>query len=208
MKKFISAALLAATCASANAGVIFSDNFDAEAGAAGNSVLNYNSFANWTVSDGTVDVVANTNGWGIDCVGNTGKCVDLDGSNNNAGTLTSSALTLAAASYTLSFDISGNQRDGLDIMQMSLGGFVDYSVLLFAGDPWQTVVREFTVSEATANVISFNNHGGDNVGIMLDNVSLVSNNEGPGASVDEPATLALLGLGLLGLGAARRKQQA
>ena len=42
---------------SANAGVIFSDNFNAENG--GTGVLNYNSFNNWTVTDGTVDLIGN-----------------------------------------------------------------------------------------------------------------------------------------------------
>ena len=105
---FFAAALLSANV---SAGVIFQDNFDAEAGGAGSSSLNYSAFSNWGVSDGTVDVVSN-GGWGIGCVGGAGKCIDLDGSTGNAGTLTSTLLSLAAGNYTLSFDISGNQRGG------------------------------------------------------------------------------------------------
>jgi hypothetical protein len=38
----------------ASAVVIFSDNFNTENGCVG--TLNYNNFANWTVSNGTVDL--------------------------------------------------------------------------------------------------------------------------------------------------------
>lgn len=186
---------------SANASIIFQDNFDSEAGPAGNSSLNYNSFSNWTVSGGTVDVVANTNPWGISCVGGTGKCIDMDGSTGNAGTLTSTLISLVAGTYTLSFDISGNQRGGAsDSMVIDLGGFINESFSLAYNSPWQTVTRTFTVTGSTTNSIIFNHAGGDNVGMMLDNVSLT-------AQVPTPGSLALMGLGLIGLGAAVRKRK-
>lgn len=195
---FLTAALLSV---GANAGVIFIDNFDTEAGAAGNSITSYTGFTNWTVSNGTVDVVANSNGWGITCTGGSGKCVDLDGSNGNAGILTSSLLSLGAGTYSLSFDISGNQRGGAaDSFTLALGGFLNESFNLTAAAPWQTVTRTFTVLGDSANNIIFNHAGGDNIGIMLDNVSLSK------MDVPEPATLAMFGLGLIGLGFARRRQ--
>lgn len=194
---FLAASLLSV---SASASVIFIDNFDTEAGAAGASSLNYTSFANWTVSDGTVDVVA-TSGWGIQCVGGIGKCVDLDGSTGNAGKLTSSLLSLTAGTYSLSFDISGNQRGGAaDSFTLALGGFLNESFNLTPSAPWQTITRTFTVSATSANNIIFNHAGGDNIGVMLDNVSLSKVN------VPEPASLAMFGLGLIGLGFARRRQ--
>jgi hypothetical protein len=98
----------------ADAGVIFADSFDAEPGsgdgASGLSGRNYDRFTQWTVAAGTVDLVAQgdfADGPGILCRGGAGKCVDLDGSSNAAGTLISVPIALAAGEYRLSFALAG-----------------------------------------------------------------------------------------------------
>lgn len=109
---------------SVSAGVIFQDNFDSEL-APGVYNTDYKGFANWTVTKGSVDLISTPNPWSLTCAGGTGKCVDLDGSTGTAGTLQSIALTLDPGTYTLSFDISGNQRNSTaDSVQVSLDGFL------------------------------------------------------------------------------------
>jgi hypothetical protein len=206
MRKIIIATLLSFAFTSANANIIFSDDFDSEASGSG-SILNYGSFTNpsfakWTVSNGTVDLIANVNQWGISCAGNSGKCVDLDGSTKNAGEFSSKFFNLAAGDYMLSFDISGNQRNSNgDELGLSLSGFVNETINLQGTEGFRTLRFFFTVGTPSLNSIVFNHEGADNIGMILDNVSVTD--------VNAPGALALLGLGLglTGLAVRRRKQK-
>lgn len=104
----VAALPLAATTASAS---VFSETFDTEE--TGPSELNYIDFDQFTISDGTVDLIREINAYGISCYGGTGYCVDLDGSSGMAGKMTSDLFALdGGETYTLSFAISGNQRGG------------------------------------------------------------------------------------------------
>lgn len=176
------------------AGVIFYDNFNSENG--GGGVLNYNGFANWAVSDGTVDLIGN--GF-YDFLPGNGLYVDMDGSTGNAGMMTSK-FSLNPGSYTLEFDLAGNQRNAADelvTVQVNLG-FFSKTYSLPQSAPFTHYTETFTVPTSMTASLSFEGAGRDNIGMLLDNVKL--------SVVPEPATLMLLGFGFVGLGIAIRRK--
>src|SRR3546814_826600 len=117
MKSVLTAALITLAATTAQAGVVLSDNFDAENG--GVTQTNYSSFANWSVN-GQVDLVHMPNGFGITC---SGGCVDLDGSSGPGRLLSDQFSVNAGDLVTVSFDVSGNQRSqtGGDIFYAGFG---------------------------------------------------------------------------------------
>ena len=173
---------------------ILQDDFNTENG--GSGVLNYTGFANWTVSKGTVDLIGN-DGF-FDFYPGNGLYVDLDGTSGEAGLL-SSKIIFAPGSYVVSFDLGGSQREGYDdgnVVDITMG-ISDFSTSITrnTNDPLQLFTYNVTIT--TAGSLTFHNLGGDNVGAILDNVTV--------SAVPEPISLLLFGLGLVGLAGVRRK---
>ena len=192
--------------ASAQSAIIFSDNFNTENG--GNYKLNYTGFANWTVTDGTVDLIGVGSPW--NWFPSQGLFIDLDGSTNNAGIM-GHVETLSAGDYTLSFSLAGNQRNGagettkvgVSVLAGSVIAQQDYS--LNQRDGFTKYSIDFSISSLFAPSeiqFTFGALSNDNIGMLLDDVVL----EQHATKVSEPASLALLGFGLLGLAAARRSR--
>lgn len=198
MKKILAIAALSVLPCLSQAQVVFSDNFNAN-GALG---LN-NTPAGWTVTNGTVDVVGGS-GTGSPWVGLCGGgsvCIDLDGSTNNAGELSRSFAAIAGNTYTATFALAGNQRNyPTDNLLVSFGT-ASQTFNLASNAAWNTYSLSFIASANTNYNLTFNNAGGDNVGIVLDNVNVLV------SAVPEPETYAMLlaGLGLMGTIARRRK---
>jgi len=189
------AAALAAIAAAFPAGAaVFSDDFEANPLTALNTAP-----IGWTMSDGTVDIVKTGDGFGITC--NPGTCIDMDGSTGDAGRITTIA-TFGADDYVLSFDLSGNQRTAdLDTVNVFLGVTPVTSITLAGGAGFTHYAFAVTGSGA----IAFEGVGGDNIGLILDNVELVTTSTH--SVVPEPGTLAILGGSLAAFGLMRRRRR-
>jgi hypothetical protein len=159
--------------------------------------LNSTSVGAFTVTAGSVDVVGGAL-YGSLCVApESGNCVDLDGTTNAAGAISSNTLTLAPGTYTLSFDLIGSQRGATDSTTVTLGSLYDQTFVLTSGDDTTGIVSDtFTVTSTTDAQLIFTSNTPGNAGSLLDNVDLVA--------TPEPATLSLMAVGLLGLLALRR----
>lgn len=183
------------------AGVIVFDDFNSENGGVGQ--LNYSGFANWTVTGGTVDLIGN--GF-FDFLPGNGLYIDMDGSTGNAGLMTST-FSLPAGTYTLEYDVAGSHRGSTDSMNVAVEfGSFSHTVTLPSAAPFTHEVWLVTVSEPFVASLSFEGVGGDNVGLLLDNVK-ISSGSAPPPSVPEPATLLLLGAGLAGVGGVAWRRQ-
>ncbi len=152
--------------------VLLDDNFDGEN--SGVAAGNYVDFSNWDVSDGTVDLIGN----GVhDLIPGNGLYVDIDGSTFDAGKMTTkTSFTLVPGfTYELQFDLAGNQRNSSveEInVQVGMGVVFSEAFSLNQSDPFTTFTRQLEVTMETTTVISFEGLGGDNIGILLDNIKL------------------------------------
>lgn len=205
MRRFLGLAVLlflAVFVSTAQAGtIVFQDNFNAENGGVG--ALNYAAFAHWTISDGTVDLIGNgffsfspvTDGHGL--------YVDLDGSTANAGLMLSIPLTLSPGHYSLFFQLAGNQRQaGDEVVDFYLkdGGttFDSGAILVTEAQAFTGFIVPFTVTSPMQFSMTFSNHGGDNIGALLDNVELTQ--------TPEPGAIVMIATGLGALAGIRRRR--
>jgi hypothetical protein len=174
--------------------VLLHDDFNSENGGA--TGLDYDSFANWDVTDGFVDIVAD----GYLGINGDGSFVDLDGSGFDAGVLSSKTDFDfdAGTPYRISFLLGGSQRGDTNTVEFSVDSVSD-SITLDSNDPYTLFTYNWTPAVNTQSKIVFENiNSDDNLGLFLDDVKL--------EVVPEPATMFALGAGLAALAARRRRK--
>jgi hypothetical protein len=225
MRMFVASAVLMMAAVPASAAtVLFSQNFDSlPVGTPAASVPGFSV-------TGTVDVVAD-NSFGIRCVGNAGKCLDLDGT-PGPGSMTTTSINYAAGrQLKLSFDMSGNQRDqNSDLFEWTFvlaapsdiqnflctsgfggcpapGNYFNVTTPGFYGEAvagnrgWLNYAMQFTPTTAGSLTMTFRTSSADNIGPLIDNVLVTQ------AAIPEPASWAMLiaGFGLVGAVSRRRR---
>ena len=227
----------ASLASAAHAAQVLYDPFDLENH--GDYAANYTGFSNWDIAFGSVDLVTNGS-IGVACVSGGGSCVDLDGTTEELGKLTSRQLFAFGKgdTVTLSFDLSGSQRDVetadgffagfqfediVDLGQYTLGGGWSEGPFDIAGIVGITSGDEVTGSAFLTRTISFVALKRGELRVVLgggccgepqpgDNTGAVLDNVSlditKGAAVPEPGAWALMLLGFAGLGAALRRRPA
>lgn len=197
MKRTILATAACLAMAAPASAAVFADDFEAYTVG-----LNQTAFgANWTVTSGSVDLVGPGLFGGLCNVGS--KCVDLDGSTSDAGVFASLALNLTGGvTYTANYDLAANRRGGTDFLTVMFGSAsANYTLVSVSGsDPFTTQSLSFTPGSTGTYNLSFSAAGGDNVGPLLDNVTI-------SAAVPEPATWAMMILGFGAAGAVMRRRR-
>jgi hypothetical protein len=149
--------------------ILLYDKFDNENGGAG--VNNWTTFTNWNVVDGCVDLHGN-GFWDVQA--GHGLYVDMDGSCYAAGTIESKEeFALVPGTYVLEFWIAGNQRnDSPDTTTVTLGSLFNEQFVTERYEQFRLVTRRVDVGAATAARLRFRGHGGDQQGMLLDEVRL------------------------------------
>lgn len=210
MKRFVAAAAVATLgLGLANASTtVFEETWDLDASTNG-AVRNFNGFANWTVTDGFVDLVPD-GAFFLRCNGGTGGCLDSDGSMASASGMTIETNQIfsfdAGRAYTLSVTFSGNQRGGSDTLNFEIAGLLDEFVPnIAASAPFTTMSYTFTPTLDTLARIMISLPGPlDFVGPILDDVRLtVAGGTNP---IPVPAALPLFLAGAGAFGAVKRRK--
>lgn len=161
--------------------IVFFDSFNS-------NTPSFNSVPiGWIASDGTVDIISDFGACPAatpaDSVPGGGCIIDLDGTTNDSGILKNNVSLTPGETYSLIYHLRG----GLD--QNSVTVTFDTSTAshtLPFGAPWQRFALPITASAANV-AFSFENQGGDTLGIYLDNVSVV---RGVPAEVPAPVPVA------------------
>jgi len=196
------AALVVATAASAGAQTIVNGGFEApdQGGTFGQINAPSNAITGWTISSGSVDLI---NNYWTPYEGEQ----SLDMSGINAGTIYQDFTISQAGSYNLFFAMAGNTDGGNSLKNLNVSFGLDGILTQsqnFSFDAtgksksnmgWEMKSMLVNAAEAGSYRIQFTSLEMNATGAAIDGVSISAVTATP-----EPATLALLGSGLLALG--------
>ena len=160
----------------------------------------------WTVVNDTLAWIGPSNPFGVSA-SNGNYFLDLTGYDDSApyGGVTQTIPTSAGGLYRLTFDLgSATSADSSDSINASAGSTSQLFTSTLTGiNNWETETLDFVATAATTAITltgmskSLNYIGLDNVSVVLLRAP---------SAVPEPSTLALLGAGLAGFGAFRRRK--
>jgi hypothetical protein len=216
---FATAALLAVPASAAT--TLFSEDFDSITA----NTLQITTTAGSMDVTGAVDAVVSSNPFGITTASTV---IDLDGSPGPGGVGKDGFNLLAGRTYTLSFVVGGAQRGSnqddftvgltstlfadLTLLSASglfsgvgtplvLGSDTEFSNLLAGNSPFALSSLTFRANNDTSFGFRIQSNSADNIGPLLDSVSLTQ------GVIPEPATWAMLiaGFGLVGTAMRRRR---
>jgi hypothetical protein len=165
-KKIIFGCMLVSLFSAAHADPIFTDNFDADA--LGMNKIDF--LSGWNVDGGAVDVIGIGGAWNL--IAGAGHYIDLDGSKMQGGVFAKSINLLAGVTYQASFFLAGNHRKaGNDLVKVSFGD-QKASYVVREDDGFTQATLMFTPDASGSYALRFHNLGNDNMGALLDDVSL------------------------------------
>src|SRR5260370_17619133 len=96
----------------------------------------------FTVTGGAVDIVGGAV-FGSLCVAPpSGNCLDMDGSTGAAGQISSTMMTLAPGTYSLSFDLIGSHRGLTTSTTVMLGSLFNHTFTLRSSDVSSGIVND------------------------------------------------------------------
>jgi hypothetical protein len=158
----------------------------------------------WSYSgEGNVDLVLNGD-YAINLAGGSNVFVDLNGTPGSPSFQRVLDGLTVGQSYNLMFDLAGNHRGfPNDSVTVNFGGSSNTFSVADSNADFSTFSLNFIATGSSANISFMDNfvEGNRNVGTLLDNVSVTA--------VPEPEVygMMLMGLGLMGFVAQRRKNQ-